>query len=132
MQRGTRAVTGGGLHFAGALQAESRVPQPLLNKLGQKIRLIIAGVLLVAGFVISSIAPLFFERGKDVLGLTLLGAGCIAMFAAIPLAVRATSCPKCRLRWMGYSMAHLRPNEWLPWLLTMHRCPKCGYTGEER
>lgn len=116
-----------------ALRAKSGgVPQPLLNKIGQKLRLIVAGTLLALGFALASIAPLFLDRGKEILGLTLLVAGCIAMFAAIPVAVRATICPKCRLRWLGYSMSHLRANEWLPWLLTMQRCPKCGYAGDDQ
>ena len=79
---------------------DSAVPQPLLNKIGTKLRLAVAGGLLALGFALASVASLFFARGKDVLGLIALGVGCVAMFAAIPIAVRATSCPKCGLRWL--------------------------------
>ena len=90
-------------------------------------RLVFAGLLMLFGFTLASIAPLFFARLKDDLGWLFLGLGAAAMFAHIPVAVRATTCPQCGVRWLGFAMSHLRVNEWLQWLVSMQRCPKCGY-----
>jgi DNA-directed RNA polymerase subunit RPC12/RpoP len=37
------------------------------------------------------------------------------------------TCPHCHLRLVFYSMRTNAASNWLPWLLTTEKCPRCGY-----
>ena len=104
------------------------MPKPLLELTGQRARLLTAAVLLCGGFAVASIAPLLIGRGYDIAGFAMLAAGAIAMVAAVILAQRATTCPKCKLRWLQYALGKRAVGNWLQWLLTLQRCPGCGYS----
>lgn len=43
----------------------------------------------------------------------------------------AVRCPDCGARWVWIAISERDHNEWLPWLLTLAACPKCGYGAPE-
>lgn len=107
------------------------MPKPLLENTGQRAQLIFAGVLLFAGFGIASLTPVWMSRGYDAAGAIAFGAGALFMAGAASQASRATTCPKCKLRWLQYALRHRPANQWLRWLLTLERCPRCSYSGQD-
>lgn len=105
---------------------------PLLEQTGQRAKLLAAAILLCGGFTVASIAPLLISRGWDVAGIALLAGGALAMLVAVVLAQRATTCPQCKIRWLQYAIGKQAVSGWLRWLLTLKRCPGCGYPAHRK
>ncbi len=40
-------------------------------------------------------------------------------------------CPQCGSRWVWSALRTQPLDNWLPWIMTLERCPKCGYSHAE-
>jgi uncharacterized membrane protein YdcZ (DUF606 family) len=43
------------------------------------------------------------------------------------LSVVSVQCPHCALKIVWYAITKKDHREWFTWLITVERCPKCGY-----
>ena len=92
---------------------------------GQQWKLWLAGAMLAAACTCILI-PGWVERMLDVpdvavqLGAMML---CVTSFGWAAYAVR---CRQCGLRLVVYAMSRQSIGQWLNWLLSVKRCPKCG------
>ena len=99
------------------LNPRNEEPSPLVQ--GQKWKLWLFGALLtVAG--IGSILPNSIGGVAVKLGALLL------IWVSLGWAVYAVRCRYCGLHLVMYAMSNQSIGQWLQWLLTVKRCPKCG------
>ena len=86
---------------------------------GQKWKLWLSGALLaVAG--IGFVLPSRLGGATAELGALFL------TFLSLGWAIYAVRCPHCRLRLVMHAMSNQSIGQWLQWLLTEKRCPRCG------
>ncbi len=62
-----------------------------------------------------------FEFYGVVVGLSSGAFGCLSI-----------RCPKCGLAWAWYAVTKQSLGEWVPWLLSVKQCPKCGFPSKEK
>lgn len=41
-------------------------------------------------------------------------------------------CPECRLKWVWHAVSKKDVNQWIPWLLSFEKCPRCEFITEEK
>jgi len=107
-----------------AMNISSKDPPTLVAS--QKKKLWLFGVMLAfAGlsFLFKNEISHFFEVDSVVVNLGALLLTLIAFVAAL-LMIR---CAHCDLRLVLYAMTHHSAGQWLEWLLTVKKCPKCGH-----
>jgi endogenous inhibitor of DNA gyrase (YacG/DUF329 family) len=56
-------------------------------------------------------------------------------FGTLAAAFLSVRCPHCGLRLVMHAMSHQSVGQWLQWLLTVKKCPRCGLSvphGDQR
>jgi DNA-directed RNA polymerase subunit RPC12/RpoP len=68
--------------------------------------------------------------GTDAVYISLLSVAiCLPTFL---LAFSWVRCPRCSLKVIWHAVSKKDHREWFKWLMTIERCPECGYEGEAR
>jgi len=81
----------------------------------------------IGSFFPDAVAPAF---GLSSLLIELTAA--LIGIAVLVWAARASRCPNCRENLLFYAMGNKGIGDWLPWLLSLRKCPKCGYSKESK
>ena len=87
---------------------------------------LLGGMLAIAG-----LGFLFTDgigRAFDVPAVVVQLCASLLTFSTLAGAFFAVRCTHCGLRLVMYAMSHKGVGEWLQWLLTVKKCPKCGAT----
>ena len=92
---------------------------------GQRWKLWLAGALL-AVVAVGFLVPDGVSRVLGIAGVAVeLGATALA-FLSLGWATFVVRCRHCGLPLVKYAMSNQSIGQWLQWLLTVKRCPRCG------
>ena len=100
----------------------------LIRRTGQWWKLQVAfGMLLVGG------ASMFFglrnlERQPWWIPAVLVLGGIVVVFGSLVFGCIAVRCPKCRAPWIWMAVKGQESGQWLQWLLSLSKCPRCGFS----
>lgn len=91
----------------------------------------------VSGGLLLAATPFFFLQGPvgRLLGISELSVELIALFLTISgliWSVLSVRCPSCGLRLVAYAITKQPVGQWLQWLVTTERCPRCKTGGSGR
>ena len=104
---------------------ETNTRTPLLRNLRPKL---LIGSTALAVFALGALFPDLLGRLFDV-GTPFVVLVALCGFVALLVWLgSATRCSNCRLSLLSYAIGHASDGNWLNWLLTMTKCPKCGHT----
>jgi RsiW-degrading membrane proteinase PrsW (M82 family) len=103
---------------------------PIIEATKQSWKLLLLAIALFLSFCImafgiySTISHIAISADNAVI-TTIIGvvAGLITSIIAC-LSVR---CPECRTSWIWHAVSKENSNQWVPWLLSVSKCPKCNF-----
>jgi DNA-directed RNA polymerase subunit RPC12/RpoP len=94
--------------------------------------------LLGALFAAAGLGFLFTDgiaRGLNVDPFAVRMGTLLITFGTLAAAFLSVRCPNCGLRLVMHAMSHQSVGQWLQWLLTVKKCPRCGLSephGDQR
>ena len=91
----------------------------------QKWKLWLSAALLAAAAV-GFLVPDGVARVLGNLGVAVELGALLLTFVSLGWAIYAVRCGHCGLRLVLYAMSNQSIGQWLQWLLTVKRCPRCG------
>ena len=86
---------------------------------GQKWKLWLSGALLV-------VAGIGFLLPNSIAGVAVELGALLLTFGSLGWATYAVRCRHCGLRLVMHAMSNQSIGQWLQWLLSTKRCPRCG------
>jgi hypothetical protein len=114
----------GGCVCLQAIGVKPRIVVSLLEGYGRRLK--VGSVLLVP----SGLLVLFGEQIAGAIefsawSVQLLGA--IVFFLTLLALAQGGKCPSCRTNLLYYAIGNTPGGNWLEWLRTVDKCPKCGF-----
>lgn len=106
---------------------------PALNFIrasGQHRKLIAGCIVLIAGACMLGAAFVRADSRLAGQSATLFIAGLVMMLFAFVLSVGFVACPRCGAKLLWRALSDRDASQWLPWLLSLERCPVCDYRPE--
>ncbi len=99
--------------------------ESIIKKTGQwwKAHLSFWGAVLGGAVMFFGLANL--EKNNSSVVLVLVGI--VIGLASSIFACVSIKCPNCKAKWAWHAVSKKSPNEWLNWLITQPKCPKCDY-----
>ncbi|MCY4755444.1 hypothetical protein ACFP3P_21630 [Pelomonas aquatica] len=91
----------------------------------QQWKLWLAGVMLAVGGA-GLLMPDGIGRTLDAPGVAVQFGAMVLCFVSLGWAANAVRCKHCGLRIVMFAISCQSVGQWLHWLLTVKRCPKCG------
>jgi predicted RNA-binding Zn-ribbon protein involved in translation (DUF1610 family) len=102
----------------------------LIRRSGQTWNIAVAGLCLLVAAIATGLAQIGLQSVGTALEWTAL-IGAVSGLGALVFGSLAVRCPDCGARWVWMAVSERDHNEWMPWLLTLHACPRCGYGASE-